>query len=447
MAKPAVILVGADKGGVGKTTVSRALLDYFIAHNIPTRAFDTESPKGTLKRFHPDVTEVVDMHSTADQMKIFDTLSSAQVTVIDIRAGLLSTTLRALRDIGFLDAAKKAQLTFTVFHILGPSIASLGEIDETAEFMDDAHYILVKNFINNTTFFEWDPATYNSYFNKIKDAHDITIPKLNEMACEQVEIASVPYVSFVANKARRRPGRQLFVRAARLCPALARQRLGRVRPRQADRHGGAGAPAKGRRAAGLSALDALSTFGPRSAANEIVRCIARPPFSSSPRPRPRVGKTLIARALTEYFCAQRRPVAAFDVNPDEFKLIDHLPAYTAAASLNDTRGEMALFDQLVLEDQVPKVVDLGHQPFERFFAVMQQIDFIAEVQPPRHRPDGAVRRRSRRARAPGLRHAQGPLSGAAAGAGVQRIRAAVRRAIARISRRRGAAASRSASRR
>jgi len=43
MAKPAVILVGADKGGVGKTTVSRALLDYFIAHNIPTRAFDTAS--------------------------------------------------------------------------------------------------------------------------------------------------------------------------------------------------------------------------------------------------------------------------------------------------------------------------------------------------------------------------------------------------------------------
>ena len=95
--------------------------------------------------------------------------------------------------------------------------------------------------------------------------------------------------------------------------------------------------------------------------------------------RPRVGKTLIARALTEYFCAQRRPVAAFDVNPDEFKLIDHLPAYTAAASLNDTRGEMALFDQLVLEDAVPKVVDLGHQLLDRFFSVMQQIDFQAEV--------------------------------------------------------------------
>jgi hypothetical protein len=53
MAKPVVIVVGADKGGVGKTTVSRTLLDYFTANNVPTRAFDTESPRGTLKRFHP----------------------------------------------------------------------------------------------------------------------------------------------------------------------------------------------------------------------------------------------------------------------------------------------------------------------------------------------------------------------------------------------------------
>src|SRR5262245_51004629 len=164
MAKPIVILVGADKGGVGKTTVTRALLDYFIAHNIPTRAFDTEAPRGTLKRFHPDVTEIVDITSTSDQMKIFDTLSStdAQITVIDVRAGLLSPTLRALNDIGFLDAARKGQLTFAVFHILGPSVASLDEIAETSTYTSDANYFLVKNFINNTTFFEWNPATYNT---------------------------------------------------------------------------------------------------------------------------------------------------------------------------------------------------------------------------------------------------------------------------------------------
>src|SRR6478609_2453758 len=202
MAKPAVILVGADKGGVGKTTVARTLLDYFIAHQVPVRAFDTEFPRGTLKRFHPDVTEIVDVTQVADQMKIFDTLGNAQakVTVIDVRAGLLSPTLKALNEIGLLDSAKKGQITFAVFHILGPSIASLEEIAETANTVGDANYYLVKNFINNTTFFEWDPATYNSYFKKIKGAEEITIHKLNEMAYEKVEVASVPFFSFICNK-------------------------------------------------------------------------------------------------------------------------------------------------------------------------------------------------------------------------------------------------------
>src|SRR3979490_1915979 len=102
MAKPVVIVVGADKGGVGKTTVARTLLDYFSPNNVPTRAFDTESPRGTLKRFHPDTTEIVDVTSTSDQMKIIDTLNTAstRLTAIDVRAGLLSPTLAALRDIG-----------------------------------------------------------------------------------------------------------------------------------------------------------------------------------------------------------------------------------------------------------------------------------------------------------------------------------------------------------
>src|SRR6478752_344816 len=172
MAKPVVIVVGADKGGVGKTTVSRTLLDYFSANNVPTRAFDTESPRGTLRRFHPDITEIVDM----------------------------TTTLASLRDIGFLDAAKGGQIIFAVFHILGPSIASLDEIAETANFMQGAKYFLVKNFINDTQFFQWDQGTYNSYFHRIKDATDLIIPKLNEMAFEQVEVASVPFLKFVANK-------------------------------------------------------------------------------------------------------------------------------------------------------------------------------------------------------------------------------------------------------
>jgi hypothetical protein len=81
-----------------------------------------------------------------------------------------------------------------------PSISSLEEIAETADFMGGAKYFLVKNFINNSGFFDWDQATYNTYFSRIEDATELVIPKLNEMAFEQVEVACVPFLDFVASK-------------------------------------------------------------------------------------------------------------------------------------------------------------------------------------------------------------------------------------------------------
>ena len=58
----------------------------------------------------------------------------------------------------------------------------------------------MKNFINNTHFFEWDEATHAAYFKRLPDAVEITVPKLPEMAAEQVDLASVPFVTFTANK-------------------------------------------------------------------------------------------------------------------------------------------------------------------------------------------------------------------------------------------------------
>jgi len=202
MTKPAVVLIGADKGGVGKTMVARTLLDYFAHQQVRARAFDTEVPRGTLKRFHPDLTDVVDIDYVPDQMRIFDTVNSTDATVslIDIRAGLLSPTLRALRNIGLIEAAKKGEVTLVAFHILGPSIASLDEIAEIAAYLGDAKYLMVKNFINNTYFFEWDETIHASYFKSVPDAIEITIPQLVEMATEQVELASVPFATFIANK-------------------------------------------------------------------------------------------------------------------------------------------------------------------------------------------------------------------------------------------------------
>src|ERR1700754_200797 len=202
--KPAVLMVGADKGGVGKTTVSRTVLDYLAAKNTIVRAFDAEHPRGTLQRFHPDITEVVDVTTAADQMKMIDTLSTSEIKVslIDIRAGLLDETLQTLTEVGFFDLVEAGEFNFGLMHVVGSSVASLDEIAEVLPYAKGKHYFIVKNFINDTSFFEWNPAVYRNYFRGAADAVEVTIPKLNEMAYEQAEIAGVPWSAFVGNRDR-----------------------------------------------------------------------------------------------------------------------------------------------------------------------------------------------------------------------------------------------------
>jgi hypothetical protein len=200
--KSTVILVGADKGGVGKTTLSRALVDYLGRKGVSVRAFDTEYPRGTLKRFHPSITEVIDFSNVADQMKVLDTIDTAgvRVTLVDLKAGNLSIALDTFDRIGALEAARTGQFELGLFHVIGSAIASLEEINELAKYMNGIDYIISRNFINETNFFEWDQKTYKKYFAKLNAAHEIDIPRLNAMAYEQVDLAAVQFKDFIDNK-------------------------------------------------------------------------------------------------------------------------------------------------------------------------------------------------------------------------------------------------------
>lgn len=212
--KPTLILVGADKGGVGKTTISRALLDFFARKNLLTRAFDTENPRGTLRRFYPAITEIIDLGNVAHQMKVLDTLETANVpvTLVDLKAGNMSYALDLFERIGVLEAARSGQFSLGLFHVVGPSIASLDEIGEIAKYLQGVEYVVARNFINETNFFEWDQTTHRKYFAQIPKAQEIDVPKLNEMAYEQVDVAGVTFKDFIDNRAADgQPGKFSFV--------------------------------------------------------------------------------------------------------------------------------------------------------------------------------------------------------------------------------------------
>lgn len=96
-------------------------------------------------------------------------------------------------------------------------------------------------------------------------------------------------------------------------------------------------------------------------------------------PRPRVGKTLIARLLTEFFLFDGRLATAFDTSPNDASLSHYLPDWTVPASIGDIKSQMTLFDQLIVNDGRPKIIDLTAGLFDPFFALMRNIGFLEEA--------------------------------------------------------------------
>ncbi|MDI1262648.1 MAG: hypothetical protein PS018_05260 [bacterium] len=96
-------------------------------------------------------------------------------------------------------------------------------------------------------------------------------------------------------------------------------------------------------------------------------------------PRPLVGKTLLARLLSEFLLLKNGAVTSFDINLKEPSLLDFLPNTTETADVIDTFGKMQLMDRLIVDDGTAKVIDLGFHAFDEFFKMSAEIGFLKEA--------------------------------------------------------------------
>ena len=103
------------------------------------------------------------------------------------------------------------------------------------------------------------------------------------------------------------------------------------------------------------------------------------PFFIICSPRPQVGKTLLARHLSENMLLKNGNVVAFDVNLKEPSLLDYLPKITETADVIDTYGKMQLMDRVIVDDGVAKVIDLGLHAFDEFFKMTEEIGLLKEA--------------------------------------------------------------------
>jgi hypothetical protein len=96
-------------------------------------------------------------------------------------------------------------------------------------------------------------------------------------------------------------------------------------------------------------------------------------------PQRSVGKTLLARLLSEFYLIDGRQIAAFDLADEEPQLADFLPRSTAIADIGEAMGQMALFDEIIADRETTKIVDVSHRTFKDFFTIAAKIGFFEEA--------------------------------------------------------------------
>ena len=96
-------------------------------------------------------------------------------------------------------------------------------------------------------------------------------------------------------------------------------------------------------------------------------------------PRPRTGKTFLARLVADFLRKDGGEVEAFDLDPGEGSLADYRPDVTTKAGLGSTPAQMALIDRLLVGDGSARVVDLHQASYKQFFTLVEELGFMEEA--------------------------------------------------------------------
>jgi hypothetical protein len=112
--------IGGEKGGVGKSVVSRVLSQYFIDREIPFLGFDTDRSHGSLLRFYADFTSpvVIDRYEGLDAIVEAAVEEPERRIVVDLAAQTQRFLLQWMEDSGLPEAGNDMGLSLTYWHVM-----------------------------------------------------------------------------------------------------------------------------------------------------------------------------------------------------------------------------------------------------------------------------------------------------------------------------------------
>jgi len=199
-----LILVHGDKGGIGKSTTARALLDWSIRQERHYTAFDSDHRNPHLFRYYDAIHPVkrVDVMSQGGIDPVFNELATGDRNVlVDLPAGVGTSLERLFQEVDIGDALAELGARATLVVVISRLKDSIEVLRLTMEAFKDVptDYVVVKNLY----FGDSDKFTRYEHSKTRKDALakgavEINMPDLLDDVYDCMDERNLPFLKAIS---------------------------------------------------------------------------------------------------------------------------------------------------------------------------------------------------------------------------------------------------------
>lgn len=184
--------IGGEKGGVGKSLVSRLVAQYLIDKELPFLGFDTDRSHGALLRFYAGFASPV----LIDRYEALDSIIEAAVEqperrlLVDLAAQTHDPLVKWMDESGVLDMAGESGFTITYWHVMDSGRDSVDLLKKLLDrFGARLNYVLVRNQMRGDDFGMLEQSGEQDRALGF-GAHVVTIKHLSDSIIQKIDASS-----------------------------------------------------------------------------------------------------------------------------------------------------------------------------------------------------------------------------------------------------------------
>lgn len=186
-----VHFIGGEKGGVGKSLVSRLLAQYFIDRKLPFLGFDSDRSHGALLRFYAGYASpvAIDRFESLDLVLESAAEDAGRRIVVDLAAQTHEPLVRWLDESGVLELASELGVAIRYWHVMDSGRDSVDLLSRWLDRFGESpqlELVIVRNASRGDDFEIFDRSGQKERALAL-GAKIISIPRLHEPVMTKID--------------------------------------------------------------------------------------------------------------------------------------------------------------------------------------------------------------------------------------------------------------------